>query len=504
MRHRILLAASLCYLCAANIIWIAIDTRPPFWDMANHANWSLGVLRDFQQNGIAALLTLPSDSGSYPPLYYAVTAIFYWMIGPIIDAAQLANLPAVILAGLATYGIAKSVIEPGAAALAAVIVNFVPLLLWLSRESMLEYWLTAMVALSLWSLIKAKDFSNTKWSIVFGICCGLGMLTKWTFAVFVGLPALWAAWKNPRNAFKSAAIAAIIAAYWYVPQFHTIRHFWQQNAAAASFEGDPSTILESLLFYVRSFEGSVLFLPLSLLCTAGILFVLLTHGSRLKMWTPVFLSLVGSAVGLMLLPSTDPRYAIGILPALAVFGAAPFENKRTAQFVLVGFLVFQHVLVSFGIPQLPEEVVLKKGPGGPIPFDWKLYSQSYFKLWGPPGREEWHIDRVLRQVAANESTHARIGLVPDIPRLDIQAYRFAIELENYPITIDRQFAPEETALLQNDYLLISLGRQTAFGSGAPHAKEINAHIRSHPDRFRLVDTFELPSGETVQLYQVRK
>ena len=37
MRHRILLAASLLYLCAANIVWIAIDTRPPFWDMANHA-----------------------------------------------------------------------------------------------------------------------------------------------------------------------------------------------------------------------------------------------------------------------------------------------------------------------------------------------------------------------------------------------------------------------------------------------------------------------------------
>jgi len=62
MRHRILLGASLLYLCAANVVWIAIDTRPPFWDMANHANWSLGVLRDFQENGVAAFLTLPYDT----------------------------------------------------------------------------------------------------------------------------------------------------------------------------------------------------------------------------------------------------------------------------------------------------------------------------------------------------------------------------------------------------------------------------------------------------------
>jgi 4-amino-4-deoxy-L-arabinose transferase-like glycosyltransferase len=498
------LAASLSYLCAANIVWIAIDTRPPFWDMANHANWSLGVLRDFQQNGISAMLTLPLDSGSYPPLYYAVTAIFYWMIGPTIDAAQLANLPAIILLGLATYGIAKSVVEPGAAALAAVIVNFIPLLLWLSRETMLEYWLTAMVALSLWSMIKTKDFSNANWSIVFGICCGLGMLTKWTFAVFVGVPALWAARKNPRNALKSATIAAVIAAYWYVPQFGTMAQFWRQNAAAATFEGDPAALIDSLVFYARSLEGSVLFLPLSLLCIAGILLVLRNPRSAFPRWTPLLLSVVGSAIGLMLLPSTDPRYAIGVLPPLAVFAAASFENRKIAQIVLIGILAFQHVLVSFGIPQLPQQIVIRKGPGGPIPFDWNVYSQTYFNLWGPPGREEWHIDRVLRQVAAGASTPVRIGLIPDLPRLDVQAYRFAIELQRYPITIDRQFSPEESSLLENDYLLMSVGKQTAFGSRAPHAEEINAHIRSHPDRFLLVDTFELPSGDTVQLYKPRK
>ena len=36
--------------------------------------------------------------------------------------------------------------DPGAAVLAAMIANFIPLMLWLSRETMLEYWLTAMVA----------------------------------------------------------------------------------------------------------------------------------------------------------------------------------------------------------------------------------------------------------------------------------------------------------------------------------------------------------------------
>jgi 4-amino-4-deoxy-L-arabinose transferase-like glycosyltransferase len=504
MRHRILLAASLLYLCVANIVWIAIDTRPPFWDMANHATWSLEVLRDFQQNGVSALLTLPHDSGTYPPLYYAVVALFYGLLGPTIDSAQLANLPAVILLGLATYGIARSLMEPGAAALAALIVNFIPFLLWLSRETMLEYWLTALVAIALWALIKTKEFSSGKWSIVFGLVCGLGMLTKWTFVIFVVLPALWAARKNPGNAVKSFAVAAVVASYWYVPQFYTMPLFWRQNAAAAVFERDPATMTERLLFYARSIEGSVLFLPLFVLCVIGVLFVIAHRRSLFPKWTPIVLCLLGSGLGLILLPSADPRYAVGILPAMALFAAAPFEKRMAAQFVLAAFLVFQHVLVSFGIPQLPERVVLMQGPEGPLPYDWNLYIQNYLTVWGRPERQDWHIDRVLKQVSEGVTSPVRIGLIPDLPRLDVPAYRFAIDLTGYPVTIDRQLSPEEQSLLENDYLLMSIGRQTAFGSQAPHAAEINAYVASHPERFQLIDEFPLPSGETVRLYKRAK
>jgi 4-amino-4-deoxy-L-arabinose transferase-like glycosyltransferase len=504
MRHRILLAASLLYLCVANIVWIAIDTRPPFWDMANHASWSLGVLRDFQQNGVSAFLTLPHDSGSYPPLYYAVVALFYGLLGPTIDSAQLANLPAVILLGLATYGIARSLMEPGAAALAAVIVNFIPFLLWLSRETMLEYWLTAMVAIAIWALIQTKEFSSGKWSIVFGLCCGLGMLAKWTFVIFLALPALWAARKSAGNALKSLIVAAVVASYWYVPQFYTLSQFWRQNAAAAVFERDPASMTESLLFYARSIEGSVLFLPLFTLSVIGMFYIFGHRRTSFPRWTPIVLCLLGSAIGLMLLPSADPRYAVGILPAVGLFAAAPFEKRKTAQLVLAAFLVFQHVLVSFGISQLPERVVLMKGPDGPLPYDWNLYIQNYLTVWGSPERQDWHIDRVLKRVSDGATRTVRIGLIPDLPRIDVPAYRFAIDLKGYPVTIDRQLSLEEQSLLESDYLLMSIGKQTAFGSQAPHAEEINAWVVSHPEHFQVIDEFPVPSGETIRLYKRAK
>ena len=36
----------------------------------------------------------------------------------------------------------------------------------------------------MWALIKTKELSDRRWSIVFGVLAGIGMLTKWTFPFF--------------------------------------------------------------------------------------------------------------------------------------------------------------------------------------------------------------------------------------------------------------------------------------------------------------------------------
>jgi len=499
MRHRIVLAAAIAYLVAANILWIAIDTRPPFWDMANHAMWSLGVLRDFQQNGISALTTLPYASPGYPPLYYAVVAIAYRLLGTSIDSAQLANLPALVLLALATYGIARQLMTSSAAVVAAVLVNFYPFMLWISRETLIETWLTAMVALAIWTLLQTREFTRPGWSLIFGVVCGLGMLTKWTFLIFVALPALWAARKHWSNAVKAAAVAALISAYWYIPRFPTLARSWQQVAVAAPNEGDPTFFsAQAWIFYIRALEGSLLFLPLFLAFLVGAVVVIRKWNSQ---WSTVLLSILGGWAGLMLLPGADPRYATGALPAIAVVTAAAFEKRKAARVVLGAFLVFQHLLVSFGIPWLPERIVVMKGPGGPVPYEWNLYTQSYFGLWGKPRGEDWQIDRVLQRVSMDSARPVRVGLIPDLPRFDQPAFQFAIEMERYPVVVTRQISAEEPSLVENDYLLMSAGEQTAFGSPAPQAKEINALIRSRPDRFQAVETFGLPNGEMINLYR---
>lgn len=494
------LGAAVLYLVVADLIWIARDTRPPYWDMADKQIGALRIYDAVANSGIAALAQIPLLTGSYPPLYHSIIAAFYALFGRTIDSARYANLPAIVLLFIATYAIGRTVLQPFAAAMAAIIVNFYPLLLWLSRETMIDYWLTSMVALAIWMLIRTDEFSNRRWTVLFGLVCGLGMLTKWTFVFFVLLPALWFARKNIKNAAIAAAIAVGIAAYWYAFAETALLGLLDINTAQSLMEGDPDRLsLGALTFYVRALEGSQLFLPLFIAFIAGC--ILLLKNFR-KSWVPILLWIAGGWLSLMIFHNKDPRYTVPLLPAVALITAQVFEQKPSLVALLIPVLLFQHYLVSFGIPQLPQAVVLAKGGEGPISYDWNVYAQHYFG-WGAPAREDWKIEHVLQTITSPRKGSIRIGIVPDIPRFDTVAFRFYITLNKLPVAVNRLAVFDERSILNNDYILVS-ERDHDFEPGSfftADLKRINEYISNRPDAFHLIDTITLPNGDVIRLYK---
>src|SRR5262245_25461721 len=356
MRHRILLAGALIYLTAANIVWIVRDTRPPFWDMAGHELGALRIYHAVENSGLSGLSEIPREhlTGFYPPFYHLVVAGIWAVFGKSVDVAQLANLPALALLMFATYGIAATVLSPRPAAIAAVLTVFYPYLLWISRETIIDFWLSAIVAASMWALIKTKEFSDLRWSIVFGALAGIGMLTKWTFPFFLILPAIWCARRNWKNAVAAAAIAAALASFWYIPSVSQLAQFAKLNTAGGAFEGDPDRLsFAAIIFYVRILEGYQLFLPLFVAFIAGALTLRKHYNEK---WFPILLWLVGGWLGLLLFQNKDPRYSAPLLAAVAIVTASAFRNTKLLTGALLVFLVFQHYLVSFGIRSLPESV----------------------------------------------------------------------------------------------------------------------------------------------------
>ncbi len=498
-----LLVVSFLYLAVGNLVWIARDDRPLYWDSAAHATSALEIADAFRNTGLRAIAQVPFLTGAYPPAYHSIVAIFFLIFGKTVDAAQWANLPAMAILLAATYGIGRTMLKPFAAAAAAVTTGFYPILLWLSRETIIDYWLTALVALAIWVLLKTGEFSRRSWSLLFGITCGTGMLTKWTFLFFVAPPALWFARKNFKNAALAALIAAGLGACWYIPAARSLSGLLQFSTAQSISEGDPGRFsLEAIVFYVRALEGSQLFLPLFIAFIAGLI---LLASSFERRWTPILLWILGGWLGLLIFQNKDPRYTAPLLPAIALVTGMVFQRNRFLVAVFLPVLIVQHYLVSFGIPQLPPAVVLAKGGNGPVAYNWNVYTQSYFG-WGPPAREDWKIEHVLQAVARVGGPPVRIGLVPDIPRFDTLAFRFYIARGRLPVTIDRLVIPSEDAMQINDYILAPEGglERVPGAHFTPELLDISRYIASRPELFPLVERFSLPNGDTIGLYRVAR
>jgi hypothetical protein len=221
-------------------------------------------------------------------------------------------------------------------------------------------------------------------------------------------------------------------------------------------------------------------------------------------WLPIILWIAGGWAGMMLFQNKDPRYTAPLLPAVALITAITVDRKPRLIFPLLFFLIFQHVLVSFGIPFLPESVVLAQGTKGADPSNWNLYTQEDEGLWGKPAREDWKIDEVLNRITLGKNEPVTLGIVPDIPRFDSHAFEFYIAFRRKPITLNRLWQFDESLIAGNDYVLISETDQGFARFFAPDVDKVTQYVLSRPQTFELVESFTLPSGQIIRLYQVRK
>src|SRR5262249_45911990 len=259
---------------------------------------------------------------------------------------------------------------------------------------------------------------------------------------------------------------------------------------------------QAVVFYIRALEGYQVFLPLFAAFVAG---AWVLWRRKNEAWVPVLLWLIGGWLGLMLFRNKDPRYSVPFLPAVALITANVFEVRPVLISALLPFLLIQHYLVSFGVRRLPDKVVIMQGVKGPLSYDWNLYTQTYFGLWGPPAREDWKIQHVIDRVFSGDRRPVRLGIAPNIARFDPVAFEFYIALENRPITINRLWHFDPSAIANNEFVLISEendGEDSIQAVLSPDLHRTNEYVFEHPDAFHLLDRFALPNGVMIRLYKV--
>jgi hypothetical protein len=178
-----------------------------------------------------------------------------------------------------------------------------------------------------------------------------------------------------------------------------------------------------------------------------------------------------------------------------------FHRRERWIGLLAPLLLFQHYLVSFGVRALPETVVIARGTDGFLPWNWNLYTQSYFDLWGAPAAEDWRVEEVLDRLAPAGGPTVRIGLVPDIPRFDSIAFDFYRVRDSHPVQITRLGVFDEALIGSQDFVIVSTDDQGFAYQFENDVDRINAYVGDDPTRFALVDAFVLPNGAGIRIYQ---
>lgn len=235
VRHRylVLLSMLIVFQIAVNWAWLSTNVVSLGWDRPRHLIESLVYDDILKQVDLRSLFEALTHSGYYPPLFHWSMAGFYKLFGVSMDVAAAVNLVYLALLLVSTYGIGKEIGARGVGLLAAFITSTLPMIFAMSRYTDIEFSLTAMVALSVWFLLLTRDFAHKGYSLLFGLSLGLGMLSKWTFSLFVVpclvVVALRAARRSgARGGMRalswdkrwfsiSVALGLIVSAVWYLP-----------------------------------------------------------------------------------------------------------------------------------------------------------------------------------------------------------------------------------------------------------------------------------------------
>ena len=252
----------LALVFATTAYWLHLD-RVDLSDLdcGGHALYALRLHRFMMSPSRASWRALSEDIAYYyPPLTQFIGALSMFALKPSGDALILTSLFVFgTLLFLACNGLERMLTKgEGGLPVSGYMSLLAPGLVNLSRRYYLDFPLAAMVCTGVYCLVRSENFRNRKGSVLFGVVAGLGMLTKWTYPIFLAAPVILALFRSKptRHTIKNIALASliplVIAAPWYIASLDRIVwNFLRFRLDARLTEMAPVLSSSSLVFYPR-------------------------------------------------------------------------------------------------------------------------------------------------------------------------------------------------------------------------------------------------------------
>lgn len=531
----------LFFVIAAQVVfaaaWIRIDRTPPYWDEAWYLYQGAVQLDELRTGGLQAWSSvwLNLDS-TRPSLVSTLTIPFFALLGVSDDSGLIVNLAALVLLSMATYGLGRVTHSGRAGLMATIVAGCYPVLIGLTHILLVEMVMVALVAATLYALLRCDGLNVSGWLYVAGLLTGLGMLTKVFFGVFVAGPWLFVSWQALRgtagealrtrwcrlgNLLGAFIVAVATTSTWYGHNWYqVIRRSFDAAVGAEGAPYGPGNPLawRNLLAYFTDFIGTAISpLGFGLLLLSGVGLALAwirwkqerAEAWRVR-WRHVLLlvsCVLPGYVVFSLLRNQDMKHVTGILPALAVLtglGLAELLRRRWAfgTALLLGLMIGQLILGSFPGPLEGRRVEVSIA-GESLLLLYPAQSWMADTRYAAANSQEWSLLQVLdyatsvTDLEAAGRSIARVAVIPDFPGLEEHALRFEAYRRQLPIEVVT--AHPDNITFQD--VLISKTGDPGWGPRRSEADLITAMLNDVGSEFhRLPRTFALPDGSEVVLY----
>lgn len=368
------------------------------------------------------------------------------------------------------------------------------------------------------------------------------------------------------NLALAAVVAAAIASIWYIPHLDDVIAIYRVNQVGAVNENEaPLLTLGSNLFYVHALLSTQIQVPFGALFLFGLIYSLIRHR---KTSILLYLWILSGIVAFTFVANKDARYTVPILPAVAIVSVswfadskrkkkeeqnaedqsganqkAPGKFKRALKPALAAVIVAWAV-VSFINAQWPRDGY---GLSYDLPlFSWRIFARNYYGFDHRPMQDDWRVSEIVRTVAAHRygerarlsndpRTPARqptpeetvspptkgigifdeagqpiLGVVVNLAQLNpsnigLYARLLGPQPAGPPlIYVDWLVVESTTDRIDScDYLLV----RTGYGANdyvAPVERRVEELLRTNPERFTKIASFDIPNNQEAIVYKINK
>lgn len=368
--------------------------------------------------------------------------------------------------------------------LSAFIISVYPIVFGYQRFFMLDFALTAVVTTNILCLLHTENFSRIKPSLIFGMTLGLGMLTKWSFPIFIIGPFFVSSWRGIKvrkltilNIVMALSLGFLISLIYYNHPICWLKAWFSGKSytyISPSIWQTSWRTFSGITFYIRSLFWQLT--PFFYFLFFVMFFLLLKSNIRYKLFLTLWL--LCPITILTFIPNKWPRHIMPSLPAIALItaiGISQIKKKKIKTLILIFVLtvgLIQYLIISYG----------------------KVKNVSFLFMYDvtPPSVQEMQLRRTINQLISryilphtqNDKKKLQIGVVDTVPQMIIvEALTYSVLQKNLNCQIislhrDYFYFPREKNKF--DFLIIIRNKSTFL----PTESEIqNFFVSERIDKF---------------------